>query len=44
LYNILQETVNARRRRLVAELIMSPTNTLEEVKNKIRQVAKKSQE
>ncbi|XBI16505.1 hypothetical protein VPH35_058750 [Triticum aestivum] len=31
-----QGTVNARRRRLVAELVLSPTNTLECVKNKIR--------
>ncbi|XP_073355659.1 uncharacterized protein [Aegilops tauschii subsp. strangulata] len=35
-------TVNARRRRLVAELVLSPTNTLECVKNKIRDIAKKS--
>nr|XP_040245918.1 uncharacterized protein LOC120964923 [Aegilops tauschii subsp. strangulata] len=37
-----QGTVNARRRRLVAELVLSPTNTLECVKNKIRDIAKKS--
>ncbi|XBH62159.1 hypothetical protein VPH35_116444 [Triticum aestivum] len=35
-------TVNARRRRLIAELVLSPTNTLECVKNKIRDIAKKS--
>ncbi|KAM3399542.1 hypothetical protein ACQJBY_004756 [Aegilops geniculata] len=35
-------TVNARRRRLVAELVLSPTNTLECVKNKIHDIAKKS--
>ncbi|XBI22316.1 hypothetical protein VPH35_063346 [Triticum aestivum] len=35
-------TINARRRRLVAELVLSPTNTLECVKNKIRDTAKKS--
>ncbi|XBI51690.1 hypothetical protein VPH35_034175 [Triticum aestivum] len=34
--------VNARRRRLIAELVLSPTNTLECVKNKIRDIAKKS--
>nr|XP_040256616.1 uncharacterized protein LOC120974241 [Aegilops tauschii subsp. strangulata] len=37
-----QGTVNARRRRLIAELVLSPTNTLECVKNKIRDIAKKS--
>ncbi|XP_073359874.1 uncharacterized protein [Aegilops tauschii subsp. strangulata] len=37
-----QGTINARRRRLVAELVLSPTNTLECVKNKIRDIAKKS--
>ncbi|XBH73507.1 hypothetical protein VPH35_100594 [Triticum aestivum] len=37
-----QGTINARRRRLVAELVLSPTNTLEYVKNKIRDIAKKS--
>ncbi|XP_040245605.1 uncharacterized protein [Aegilops tauschii subsp. strangulata] len=37
-----QGTVNARRTRLVAELVLSPTNTLECVKNKIRDIAKKS--
>ncbi|XBI56144.1 hypothetical protein VPH35_037802 [Triticum aestivum] len=36
-----QGTVNARRRRLIAELVLSPTNTLECVKNKIRDIAKK---
>ncbi|XBI12131.1 hypothetical protein VPH35_139047 [Triticum aestivum] len=35
-------TVNARRRRLIAELVLSPTNTLDCVKNKIRDIAKKS--
>ncbi|XBH96951.1 hypothetical protein VPH35_087248 [Triticum aestivum] len=35
-------TVNARRRRLVVELLLPPTNTLECVKNKIRDIAKKS--
>ncbi|XBI08882.1 hypothetical protein VPH35_136552 [Triticum aestivum] len=37
-----QGAVNARRRRLIAELVLSPTNTLECVKNKIRDIAKKS--
>nr|XP_045087355.1 uncharacterized protein LOC123494914 [Aegilops tauschii subsp. strangulata] len=37
-----QGTVNTRRRRLIAELVLSPTNTLECVKNKIRDIAKKS--
>ncbi|XP_073367804.1 uncharacterized protein [Aegilops tauschii subsp. strangulata] len=37
-----QGTVNARRRRLITELVLSPTNTLECVKNKIRDIAKKS--
>ncbi|XP_073359931.1 uncharacterized protein [Aegilops tauschii subsp. strangulata] len=37
-----QGTVNARRRRLIAELVLSPTNMLECVKNKIRDIAKKS--
>nr|XP_040246050.1 uncharacterized protein LOC109763479 [Aegilops tauschii subsp. strangulata] len=37
-----QGTINARRRRLVAELVLSPTNTIECVKNKIRDIAKKS--
>nr|XP_040258031.1 uncharacterized protein LOC120975498 [Aegilops tauschii subsp. strangulata] len=37
-----QGMVNARRRRLIAELVLSPTNTLECVKNKIRDIAKKS--
>nr|XP_045083614.1 uncharacterized protein LOC123493687 [Aegilops tauschii subsp. strangulata] len=37
-----QGTVNERRRRLIAELVLSPTNTLECVKNKIRDIAKKS--
>ncbi|XP_073360531.1 uncharacterized protein [Aegilops tauschii subsp. strangulata] len=37
-----QGTVNARRRRLIAELVLSPTNTLNCVKNKIRDIAKKS--
>ncbi|XP_073367727.1 uncharacterized protein [Aegilops tauschii subsp. strangulata] len=37
-----QGTVNARRRRLIAELVLSPTNTLDCVKNKIRDIAKKS--
>ncbi|XBI13857.1 hypothetical protein VPH35_140536 [Triticum aestivum] len=37
-----QGTINARRRRLVAELVLSPTNTLECVKNKICNIAKKS--
>ncbi|XP_073362539.1 uncharacterized protein [Aegilops tauschii subsp. strangulata] len=37
-----QGTVNARRRRLIAELVLSPTNTLECVKNKICDIAKKS--
>ncbi|XP_073359724.1 uncharacterized protein [Aegilops tauschii subsp. strangulata] len=37
-----QGTVNARRRRLIAELVLSPTNTLECVKNRIRDIAKKS--
>ncbi|XP_073355455.1 ubiquitin-like-specific protease ESD4 [Aegilops tauschii subsp. strangulata] len=37
-----KDTVNARRRRLVAELVLSPTNTLECVKNKICDIAKKS--
>ncbi|XP_073355630.1 uncharacterized protein [Aegilops tauschii subsp. strangulata] len=37
-----QGTVNARRRHLVAELVLAPTNTLECVKNKIRDIAKKS--
>ncbi|XP_073362872.1 uncharacterized protein [Aegilops tauschii subsp. strangulata] len=37
-----QGRVNARRRRLIAELVLSPTNTLECVKNKIRDIAKKS--
>ncbi|XP_040245907.1 uncharacterized protein [Aegilops tauschii subsp. strangulata] len=36
-----QNMVNARRRRLVTELVLSPTNTLECVKNKIRDIAKK---
>ncbi|XP_073363275.1 uncharacterized protein [Aegilops tauschii subsp. strangulata] len=40
--NFTQGTVNARRRRLIAELVLSPTNTLECVKNKIRDIAKKS--
>nr|XP_040249221.1 uncharacterized protein LOC109762943 [Aegilops tauschii subsp. strangulata] len=35
-------TVNARRRHLIAELVLSPTNTLECVKNKICDIAKKS--
>lgn len=39
-----QDTVNERRRRLVTELIMSPTNTLEEVKKKIRDIARNSKE
>ncbi|XP_020157119.1 uncharacterized protein [Aegilops tauschii subsp. strangulata] len=36
-----QATVDARRRRFVAELIMSPSNTMECVKNKIREIARK---
>nr|XP_040256680.1 uncharacterized protein LOC109733698 [Aegilops tauschii subsp. strangulata] len=36
-----QATIDARRRRFVAELIMSPSNTMECVKNKIRQIANK---
>nr|XP_040251964.1 uncharacterized protein LOC109761141 [Aegilops tauschii subsp. strangulata] len=36
-----QGTVNARRRRLITELVLSPTNTLDCVTNKIRDVAKK---
>ncbi|KAM3272767.1 hypothetical protein ACQJBY_042694 [Aegilops geniculata] len=34
-------TVDARRRRFVAELIMSPSNSMECVKNKIREIARK---
>ncbi|KAM3313944.1 hypothetical protein ACQJBY_033062 [Aegilops geniculata] len=41
-FDFTQGTVNARRRRVVAELVLSPTNTLECVKNKIRDIAKKS--
>nr|XP_040244091.1 uncharacterized protein LOC109747388 [Aegilops tauschii subsp. strangulata] len=36
-----QATVDARRRRFVTELIMSPSNTMECVKNKIREIARK---
>ncbi|XP_073355357.1 uncharacterized protein [Aegilops tauschii subsp. strangulata] len=36
-----QATVDARRRRFVAELIMSPSNTMECVKNKIHEIARK---
>ncbi|XP_073359737.1 uncharacterized protein [Aegilops tauschii subsp. strangulata] len=36
-----QATFDARRRRFVAELIMSPSNTMDCVKNKIREIARK---
>ncbi|XP_073360656.1 uncharacterized protein [Aegilops tauschii subsp. strangulata] len=36
-----QATIDARRRRFIAELIMSPSNTMECVKNKIREIARK---
>ncbi|XP_073360623.1 uncharacterized protein [Aegilops tauschii subsp. strangulata] len=36
-----QATIDARRRRFVAELIMSPSNKMECVKNKIHEIARK---